>query len=493
MPQHQITINWQFKPTEDDSTHLTLNNILGQPNTDARGKSASEDLVRGNHRISKHSLAECLRKNGTVDISIIEAYLEILCAYHNEKHPVAKNKLPKYINLGHSFFDKLSQRPSPNNPNRGLKWGSQRLHEIAPDLEKNDRRASLMDVEHLLVPVMPKFDSEKHPEFTDLNHVALLIVSPRIKLIEYFDSRYENGDKFIYLMLEYLAYEVGGGFKRGEWSHRQNQGPAQQLTISIGSDEDTAKSRIQFYSGNDGPIHAAIHAWNCLFGLSVYVSHGARFNVHEDILKKRQRMVVDICANQIILEDEYDFANNENLVPTVIHNYYLGITRNEWGDWVLDRRLGQPFWSSDRSGAIHLSSTDKTTSMQYYTWAVSYGRPRCGKTPEEEGTNGDGSLKYPQVRGTIRGLDRRRELLVDICAFLEVVGKEEKYEEREGWTEKILMRAILAYIDENMDGFNKLWCEAQPDERTRGEEKKEDKKSGFWNKFTPQYITRKAI
>ena len=156
MPQHQITINWQFKPTEDDSTHLTLNNILGQPNTDARGKSASEDLVRGNHRISKHSLAECLRKNGTVDISIIEAYLEILCAYHNEKHPVAKNKLPKYINLGHSFFDKLSQRPSPNNPNRGLKWGSQRLHEIAPDLEKNDRRASLMDVEHLLVPVMPK-------------------------------------------------------------------------------------------------------------------------------------------------------------------------------------------------------------------------------------------------------------------------------------------------------------------------------------------------
>jgi len=73
------------------------------------------------------------------------------------------------------------------------------------------------------------------------------------------------------------------------------------------------------------------------------------------------------------------------------------------------------------------------------------------------------------------------------------VGKEEKYEEREGWTEKILMRAILAYIDENMDGFNKLWCEAQPDERTRGEEKKEDKKSGFWNKFTPQYITRKAI
>lgn len=121
MPKHQITIDWQFDATEEDVNLLKHHNIAEKPTVDASGESTSEDLVRGIHRISKHHLSECLQKNGPVNIEIIEAYLDILCDYHSSNHRTLKENLPKYINLNHTFFDKLSQRPSSENPNQGLK------------------------------------------------------------------------------------------------------------------------------------------------------------------------------------------------------------------------------------------------------------------------------------------------------------------------------------------------------------------------------------
>jgi len=320
---------------------------------------------------------------------------------------------------------------------------------------------------------MPKFDPEKNPMFTDPNHVALLIVSPRIKLIEYFDSRFENGDKYIYLIIEYLAYELGGDFKRNEWSYRQNQGLAQQVAVERNTQADTSQPSINFYGGNDGPIHAAIHAWNCLFGISQYTADQARFNAHGDILKKRRRIAVDICANQIILEDKFNIDRTEILVPAVIHNHYLDIRQNEWGDWVPDdRQLRQPLWALEYPGLTHRSFFENITPVRYYTWATLYGRPRCGRTPEEEGKNDDGSLTYPLIKWTILSASWRMELLVGICDFLEIGGKEEKYEEKEGWTEKVLLRAVLAYIDEQMGGFNDIPCDAQAEDRS-GEERED--------------------
>jgi len=489
MPKHQITIDWQFDATEEDSQYLNFNNILERPAADTSTEPQSECLVRRVHKISKNHLSGCLRKNGHVDISIIEAYLDILCSHHNAKRPPLKNSLPKYINLGHTFFERLTQRPSLDNPNQGLRWGTERLREIAPSLEKSARRASLLAVEHMLVPVMPRFDPGMHPEFTDLNHVALMIVSPRIKLVEYFDSRHEPGDKYIYLMLEYLTFELGGKFKRNEWSYRQNQGPAQKLAVEHKPAVGMSQPTIKFYGGNDGPIHAAIHAWNCLFGFSLYAANRTRFNVHEDILKKRHRIVVDICANRIILEDRYDFNRNENLVPTVIHNYYLGVTESEWGDWVPSKGFSQLFWSSGHQEPTHRSLFKNITPMQYYTWAALYGRPRCGRTPEEEERNEDGSLKYPLIKGSIQNADQRIGLLVDICRFLEIEGKEENYEETEGWTEKVLMRAVLAHIDEQKDGFYVLWCDTKGDDGERDVERKEDTGSGFWTTLTSKFRT----
>ena len=471
MPEYQITIEWQFDRTDEDSNYLNDNNIPEKPVADTPQKPPTGFLIRGNHAISKNSLSECLQKNGPVEISIIESYLDILCAYHNQKHPALKDHLPRYINLGHTFFEKLTQRPSPESQDRGLKWGTKRLREVAPDLAKSDRRASLLQVEHLLVPIKPEFDSEKNPDFTDPHHVALLVVSPRIKLIEYFDSRHEKrdnsqnqqGDKYIYLMFEYLTYELGGAFKRNEWSCRRMQGPVQQLADGSNPDEEVYK-RTVFNSGNDGPIHAAIHAWNCLFGFSLYAENRALFNVHEDIVKKRHRIVVDICANQILLKDKFDFDTNLIHVPTVINNYYLGVTENEFGDWVTSRQRHQQRWQSGYPDFPHCRYFENMTSLKYYKWAVSYGRPRCGRKPEEEGTKNDGSSMYPMVVGMIRNRARRRELLLNICRYLEIGGKEEVYGEKEGWAEKVLMRAILAYIDENKNGFRDLGCEVRPDD-----------------------------
>ena len=81
----------------------------------------------------------------------------------------------------------------------------------------------LLEVDTLFIPI-----NEGH------SHWTLMVISPSLRTVEYFDSFHTGGEKHFDHIKSWLACELGNSFKPNEWTFRDGVGPSQKNGYDCG-------------------------------------------------------------------------------------------------------------------------------------------------------------------------------------------------------------------------------------------------------------------
>lgn len=236
-----LTAEWEMKVTQALAEHM--------------GKTVASSLVGVN--ITRRDIGKVLPQRGTGDDvsgwlndEIVTAYLQIVVEHGLKASGHKRGETPTMHAFNTFFYKNLSEK----GPQSILRW--------AKKAKIGDE--ALLNVERVFIPV------HMHS-----NHWTLLVVSPKYRTIEYFDSLYGAGSKQIANAKAWLKQELKGHYKEEEWKTVGRAGPAQNNGADCGVFVSTTAKMIMLgvepmaYSCRDIPVQRrriVAELMNCGFG-----------------------------------------------------------------------------------------------------------------------------------------------------------------------------------------------------------------------------------
>lgn len=236
-----LTAEWETKVNQALAEHM--------------GKTVASSLVGVN--ITRRDIGKVLPQRGTGDDvsgwlndEIVTAYLQIVVE-HGLKASGHKRGEPPTMHAFNTFFYKNLGEKGPQSV---LRW--------AKKAKIGDE--ALLAVERVFIPV------HMHS-----NHWTLLVVSPKYRTIEYFDSLCGASAKQIANAKAWLKQELKGLYKEEEWTTVGRAGPTQDNGADCGVFVSTTAKMIMLgvdpmaYSCGDIPVQRrriVAELMNCGFG-----------------------------------------------------------------------------------------------------------------------------------------------------------------------------------------------------------------------------------
>ena len=172
---------------------------------------------------------------GWLNDTIISAYLELVVDHALKASGHKRNDLPKIVALSTYFYPKLKES-APANMERWLK-------------RAKIEGKKMKDVERLFIPVN-----------CNNNHWTLLVVSPKFKTIEYFDSMHGPSAEILRNGKELMKYCLGDEYVERDWKIVNVRGPTQLNGYDCGVFVSTTAKMISLgvdpmaFDGNDMPV-----------------------------------------------------------------------------------------------------------------------------------------------------------------------------------------------------------------------------------------------
>ena len=174
-------------------------------------------------------------QSGWLNDTVITAYLDTAVDHALKTSGHKRGEVPKQVAFSTYFYPRLSA----DGAKSVTRW-VKRAKVGGKDLK---------DVERIYIPINQ-----------NSNHWTLLVISPKFKTIEYFDSFHGDPSKVIDNAKELLKYELGGDFKAGEWTIKGRGGPRQTNGVDCGVFVSTTVKMISLgvdpmaYSSTDIPL-----------------------------------------------------------------------------------------------------------------------------------------------------------------------------------------------------------------------------------------------
>ena len=172
---------------------------------------------------------------GWLNDTIISAYLDTAVDHALAALGHKRGDIPKHVALSTYFYPKLKEN------------GAQSVSRWIKRLKIDGKK--LLEVQHIYIPV-------NHGGM----HWTLLVISPKFKLIEYFDSFHGNADQVIRNAKALLRFELQDAFKDDEWTAVGVGGPTQTNGQDCGVFVSTTAKMISLgvdpmaYSAADIPL-----------------------------------------------------------------------------------------------------------------------------------------------------------------------------------------------------------------------------------------------
>ena len=173
--------------------------------------------------------------SGWLNDTVITAYLDTAVDHALKTSGHKRGEVPKQVAFSTYFYPRLSA----DGAKSVTRW-VKRAKVGGKDLKA---------VERIYIPINQ-----------NSNHWTLLVISPKFKTIEYFDSFHGDPSKYIDNAKELLKYELGGEFKAGEWTIKGRGGPRQTNGVDCGVFVSTTVKMISLgvdpmaYSSADIPL-----------------------------------------------------------------------------------------------------------------------------------------------------------------------------------------------------------------------------------------------
>jgi Ulp1 protease family, C-terminal catalytic domain len=145
--------------------------------------------------------------SGWLNDEIINTYMRHIVEFAHARIGHKRNDTPKFHNFVSQFYQNLSSK----GPQSVARWAKRAK---IPGEKLNE-------VEMVFIPCNPGV------------HWTMLVVHPKRKLVEYFDSFHGNAVEFLNVAEAWLRMELPG-FNREEWTFREGIGPTQQNSSDCG-------------------------------------------------------------------------------------------------------------------------------------------------------------------------------------------------------------------------------------------------------------------
>lgn len=236
-----LTAEWETKVNQALAEHM--------------GKTVASSLVGVN--ITRRDIGKVLPQRGTGDDvsgwlndEIVTAYLQIVVEHGLKASGHKRGETPTMHAFNTFFYKNLSEK----GPQSILRW--------AKKAKIGDE--ALLAVERVFIPV------HMHS-----NHWTLLVVSPKYRTIEYFDSLCGASAKQIANAKAWLKQELKGLYREEEWKTVGRAGPTQDNGADCGVFVSTTAKMIMLgvdpmaYSCGDIPVQRrriVAELMNCGFG-----------------------------------------------------------------------------------------------------------------------------------------------------------------------------------------------------------------------------------
>ena len=212
---------------------------------------ANNNLSPNNQDIRRYHFVDLYRNDGHCPVhpSIVEVYIQFICEYVNRFNKRnAAGQVPVCAVKDGSFFKKFHDAFLGQSDTSA---GSVQLTQngLGP--------ANFLQLRHLFLP---------DRSFT--GHMALIVISPEARTVDYLDSAIPRSDEKMGVVLRLISDHLGDLFVPHEWKVRQGYSPLQ-------------------YRQRDCAIYTALNAMFIAFG---YPTEYTR----SDMLNRRYRMAVDL-------------------------------------------------------------------------------------------------------------------------------------------------------------------------------------------------------
>lgn len=145
--------------------------------------------------------------SGWLNDEIINAYMRHIINFAHERTGHKRNETPKYHNFASQFYQNLSKR----GPSSVARWAKRA--KIGGE--------ALKEVDMVFIPCNPGV------------HWTMMVVHPKRKLVEYFDSYHGPANSFLDLAESWLSMEMPD-FDASEWKFREGVGPTQRNSQDCG-------------------------------------------------------------------------------------------------------------------------------------------------------------------------------------------------------------------------------------------------------------------
>lgn len=270
----------------------------------------------------------------TVGSSVGEAYIELLCDFHNRRTQVAEiSSVPLYIAMETDFMQTLrSARATWDVPGLGgLTKGTRHLVEhpsMPAGVTKRVISDNLDKIEHIFVPLDRSYQGHIS-NFPGGDHGALIIISPNNKTVEYFDGlQLDDYDHYVNAVFDWLMYEFSAksfnangqsSFDISEWYWRANKCHNQTVL---------GRSTVNVDCG----VHVCINAYNVAFGHPT-APEGNQIG-YEEVKYKRTRLMIELAREELSIERLHGIDS----VP-MMKDEYTGKIKTYAGKWRQDNDL----------------------------------------------------------------------------------------------------------------------------------------------------------
>ena len=174
-------------------------------------------------------------QSGWLNDTIITAYLDTAVDHALKVSGHKRGDIPKQVAFSTYFYPRLAKE-GVASVNRWIK-------------RAKIEGKKMKDVERIYIPINQ-----------NKNHWVLLVISPKFKTIEYFDSLGGGGDEYIGKAKALLKNELGGDYKEREWTVKAWGGPQQTNGSDCGVFVSTTAKMISLgvdpmhYSSRDIPL-----------------------------------------------------------------------------------------------------------------------------------------------------------------------------------------------------------------------------------------------